>query len=283
MKVVGAAQLPRELEDARGRGDRIGFVPTMGALHEGHLSLIRRAREENDIVVVSVFINPLQFGPSEDFDLYPRDLDTDAAKADEAGADLLFAPSADEMYPEGEISSRVDPGPIGERLEGHFRPGFFVGVATVCVKLFNLVRPTRAYFGEKDAQQLAVIKQVVRELDIPLEIIGCPTIREDDGLAMSSRNTYLDPEARRAAAVLSRALFEAKDEANSGQRSAEILKKRVIETVRQEGGVELQYVEVVDQETFQPIDELGEPSTIALAAFVGGARLIDNVTIRRQK
>lgn len=283
MKTLGVPALQQELAEPRRRGALIGFVPTMGALHAGHLSLIRRARSENDFVVVSVFVNPLQFGPSEDFDSYPRDLVADSVKAEEAEADFLFAPTADEMYPAGGISTRVDPGPIGEVLEGHFRPGFFVGVATVCLKLFNLVRPDRAYFGEKDAQQLAVIKQIIRELDFPLEIIGCPTVREDDGLAVSSRNAYLDPEARQAAVVLSQALFAASAEAESGQDSAEILKKTVLETVSREPSVELQYVEVVDAETFAPLDEIQDSATIALAAFVGGARLIDNVSIRRQK
>lgn len=253
----------------------LGLVPTMGALHEGHLSLIRKARGENDEVVVSVFVNPLQFGPSEDFNEYPRDLEGDTRKAAEAGADRLFTPRVEEMYP---IETRIDPGPIGEVLEGLFRPGFFVGVATVCVKLFNLIQPHRAYFGEKDAQQLAVIRQVVKDLNLPIEIIGCPTIREPDGLAMSSRNAYLRPEERRAAVVLSKALFEARD---SGETIADGLKKLVTERVAEEPAVELQYVEVVDPTTFQPINEVTERATLALAAFIGGTRLIDNMEVQR--
>lgn len=251
----------------------VGFVPTMGALHEGHLSLIRKAREDNDEVVVSIFVNPLQFAPSEDFEKYPRDRETDSRLAIEAGAGRLLIPTVDEMYP---IDSRIDPGPIGEVLEGHFRPGFFVGVATVCVKLFNIVQPQRAYFGEKDAQQLAVIKQVVGDLNLPLEVVGCPTVREPDGLAMSSRNVYLEPESRRAAVVLSKALFEARD---SGEASADALKKLVKERVLEEPAVELQYIEAVDPKTFQPVSEITERAILALAAFVGGTRLIDNVEV----
>lgn len=251
----------------------VGFVPTMGALHEGHLSLIRKARAYNDEVVVSIFVNPLQFGPSEDFEQYPRDPDGDSRKATEAGADRLLTPTVEEMYP---IETRVDPGPIGEVLEGQFRPGFLVGVATVCVKLFNLVQPHRAYFGEKDAQQLAVIRQVVKDLSLPVEIVGCPTIREPDGLAMSSRNAYLDPEARRAAVVLSQALFEARDSSECG---ALALKKLVTERVAEEPAVELEYVEAVDPQTFQPLNEVTEKAILALAAFVGGTRLIDNVEV----
>lgn len=254
----------------------VGFVPTMGALHEGHLSLVRTAREQNDEVVVSIFVNPLQFGPSEDFERYPRDMQGDSQKAIEAGATRLLTPTVDEMYP---IETRIDPGPIGDVLEGQFRPGFFVGVATVCVKLFNLVQPHRAYFGEKDAQQLAVIRQVAKDLNLPIEIIRGPTIRETDGLAMSSRNAYLQPEQRRAAVVLSKALFEARD---SGEYSADALKKIVTERVAEEPAVELQYVEAVDPLTFQSVSEItgrSDGAVLALAAFVGETRLIDNVEV----
>lgn len=277
MKIVGLSDLRDELRASGAKS--IGLVPTMGALHEGHLSLIRRARQENDVTVVSIFVNPLQFGPAEDFDKYPRDLDADAAKAAAEGTDLVFAPQASEMYPNGELSTRIDPGPSGEILEGHFRPGFFPGVATVCVKLFNIVQPQRAYMGEKDAQQLAVIRQVVRDLNLPIEIVGCPTVREPDGLAMSSRNVYLDAESRKAATVLSAGLFEAKELFDSGETSAEILKKTVSERIREEPLVRLQYVEVVDRETFQPIETVAGPAVAAVAAFLGETRLIDNVTL----
>lgn len=279
MKRLDAKAMRLETADDRAQGITIGFVPTMGALHEGHLSLIRRAREENDRVVVSIFINPLQFGSSEDLATYPRDLEGDAAKCEEAGVDYLFAPSVEEIYPNGTIATSVEVGPIGEVLEGHFRPGFFTGVATVCVKLFSLVGPDRAYFGQKDAQQLAVIRQVVRDLDLPLEIVACPTIRDHDRLAASSRNFYLDVEGRKAALVLSKALFAASREALTGELEALALEELVKSTIGAEPLAELQYVKVVDPETFQPVDHLEDRAVIAVAAFVKGTRLIDNVVI----
>lgn len=279
MNQVDAKALRLEIAHDRSSGKTIGFVPTMGALHEGHLALVRRAISENERVVVSIFVNPLQFGPRDDFAAYPRDLESDAAKASKAGVDYLFAPKVDEIYPRGAIDTRVDPGPIGEVLEGHFRPGFFTGVATVCVKLFNLVAPDRAYFGQKDAQQLAVVRQVVSDLDLPLEIVACPTVREPGGLAMSSRNAYLSKEDRVAALVLSRALFEAEKSARSGERDAAALERLVTDLIAKRPGVRLQYVEVVDPDTFQAIDEISDRAVVALAAFVGKARLIDNVQI----
>jgi pantoate--beta-alanine ligase len=278
MNIVGVKELREALGETGLKS--IGFVATMGALHEGHLSLMRRARAENDVVVASIFVNPLQFRPNEDFEAYPRDLEGDSAKAAEADVDFILAPQTHEIYPQGEIATRIDPGPIGQILEGHFRPGFFTGVATVCVKLFNIVQPYRAYFGEKDAQQLAVIRQVVRDLNLPIEVVGCPTVREPDGLAMSSRNAYLDAEARKAATVLSAALFEAKDLFDrEGETSAEILKKTVTERITGEERVRLQYVEVVDRVTFQPVETVDAPAVIALAAFLGETRLIDNVVL----
>lgn len=279
MKQVDAKALRLEIAHDRSLGKTIGFVPTMGALHEGHLALVRRAIDENDRVVVSIFVNPLQFGPRDDFAAYPRDLESDAAKASKAGVDYLFAPEVGEIYPRGAIDTRVDPGPIGEVLEGHFRPGFFTGVATVCVKLFNLVNPDRAYFGQKDAQQLAVVRQVVSDLDLPLEIVACPTVREPAGLAVSSRNAYLSKEDRAAALVLSRALFEAEKSARSGERDAAALERLVTGFIATEPGVRLQYVEVVDPDTFQATEEISGRAVVALAAFVGKARLIDNVQI----
>ncbi|HLJ06930.1 MAG TPA: pantoate--beta-alanine ligase, partial [Acidimicrobiia bacterium] len=258
----------------------IGFVPTMGALHQGHVSLIEAARAADDVVVVSIFVNPLQFGPTEDFDRYPRDLATDARVAADAGADYLFAPSVAEMYPAGATATRVEVGPIGEGGEGRYRPGFFAGVATVCVKLFSIVGPDRAYFGQKDAQQLAVIRQVVADLNLPLQIVACPTVRETDGLAVSSRNAYLDPEGRRAAPALARALRAAQHAAAAGEDDAAALTGIVAEALAAEPAVRLQYATVFDPETFAELPAVGEcGAVLAAAAHVGSTRLIDNVAL----
>ena len=251
----------------------------MGALHEGHLSLLRRASAVNDVVVASVFVNPLQFAPTDDFARYPRDLDADAALAAEAGVDHLFAPDVAEMYPRGSIATRVDVGPIGDVGEGVWRPGFFAGVATVCCKLFHIVGPDRAYFGQKDAQQLAVIRQLVADLDLPLEIVGCPTVREHDGLALSSRNAYLDPEARRAAPALAAALAAARDAAAGGEESVAELRWIVETCLEAEPGVHLQYVDLFDPATFSARERLEGRGVLAAAAYVGGTRLIDNVEL----
>ncbi|MGH2706267.1 MAG: pantoate--beta-alanine ligase [Actinomycetota bacterium] len=265
------------IAEARRHRRSLGFVPTMGFLHRAHLELVRRANRENDAVVVSIFVNPLQFGPHEDLAAYPRDLDRDRALLEEARVAILFAPDVGEMYPAGPIETVIDVGRIGEVGEGRFRPGHFNGVATVCLKLFAIVGADCAYFGQKDAQQLAVIRQIVRDLDLAVEIVGCPTVREPDGLAMSSRNHYLDPVARRAAAVLPRALLAAADAARAGTRSAAALAAIVERIVEAEPGVALQYIEVADPGTFESLDEVRGPAVLALAAFVGEARLIDNV------
>ncbi|MGH2721624.1 MAG: pantoate--beta-alanine ligase, partial [Actinomycetota bacterium] len=204
MQTLDRTALEAAVEGDRRAGRSIGLVPTMGFLHEGHASLLRRARAENDRVVLTIFVNPLQFGPGEDFERYPRDLEGDLRVAEAAGADYVFAPSTAEVYPHGAAATTVDVGRIGGIVEGAFRPGHFNGVATVCLKLFNICRPHRAYFGRKDAQQLAVVRQMVADLDVPVEVVSCETVREADGLAMSSRNAYLDPGARAAAAVLYR-------------------------------------------------------------------------------
>lgn len=279
MKRVNSRELIRAIDGERSAERTIGFVPTMGALHEGHLSLIRRAASESDCVVVSIFVNPAQFGPSEDFATYPRDIQGDSAKAEQAGADYLLAPEVQEVYPNGIPATLVEVGRIGEIVEGHFRPGHFNGVATVCVILFNLVRPERAYFGQKDAQQLALVRRVVRDLALPVEIVACPTVREPDGLATSSRNVRLDPESRRAAAVLSVGLFEAAERVGEGERAAEKLQRLIADRVATEPAIELQYVEVCDPDTFEPVEVIEHSATIALAAFARGTRLIDNVTV----
>ncbi|HMC05507.1 MAG TPA: pantoate--beta-alanine ligase [Actinomycetota bacterium] len=280
MKTHSTKQLlAAALAGERREGRSVGFVPTMGALHEGHLSLLRRARADNDVVVASAFVNPLQFAPTDDFARYPRDLDADAALAAEAGVDHLFAPDVAEMYPRGSIATRVDVGPIGDVGEGVWRPGFFAGVATVCCKLLHIVGPDRAYFGQKDAQQLAVIRQLVADLDLPVEIVGCPTVREHDGLALSSRNAYLDPEARRAAPALAAALMAARDAAAGGEGSAAELRWIVEACLEAEPGIHLQYVDLFDPVTFSPQERLDGRGVLAAAAYVGGTRLIDNVEV----
>lgn len=279
MQTLDRAALDAAVEADRRAGRTIGLVPTMGFLHDGHLSLIRRARADNDRVVLTIFVNPLQFGASEDFERYPRDLERDLRVAAEGGVDYVFAPEVGDLYPGGDPATRVDVGRIGEIVEGALRPGHFSGVATVCLKLFNLTRPHRAYFGRKDAQQLAVIRQVVADLDVPVDIVACPTVREPDGLAMSSRNAYLDPAARAAAPVLARALRFAEEAAAAGERSAARLRTLIGSVVASEPSIRLQYVEVVNPASFEPIEAVEGRATVALAALVGSTRLIDNVGI----
>ncbi len=271
------AALRAILYAARADGQRVGFVPTMGFLHAGHASLIRRARAANDVVLVSIFVNPLQFGPSEDFEAYPRDLGRDLALCEAEGADLVFHPPVGEMYP-GPGSISVTVGEIGGILEGATRPGHFDGVATVVSKLFNIAGPCRAYFGEKDAQQLVVIRRLARELDFPVDVIGCTTVREPDGLAMSSRNTYLGSEERTAAAVLKRALDEGARLVEEGRPGGEV-SQAMADVIRQEPLARLDYAAGVDPETLRRAEKAGGPVLLAVAAWVGKARLIDNVTV----
>jgi pantoate--beta-alanine ligase len=265
----------------RQAGDRIGFVPTMGALHEGHLSLVKLARGSAgraDRVVASVFVNPAQFGPGEDFTRYPRQPEKDGAMLAEAGCDLLFLPEVDTMYPPGH-TLYVDLGAPSEGLEGHFRPGHFRGVATVVAVLFNLVQPDVAVFGEKDAQQLAVVRRLVRDLQFPIEIVPGPTIREADGLAMSSRNAYLSPEERQAAAVLHRALRAAEAAIVAGERRGNEIRRILSEMLNSEPLARVEYAEVVDAESFQPLETLRGRLVLPLAVRVGGTRLIDNLQL----
>jgi pantoate--beta-alanine ligase len=276
---VSRDRLREGCEEARRKELAVGFVPTMGFLHEGHLSLARRAREECDFAVMSIFVNPLQFGPAEDLAAYPRDLDRDTGLADEAGMDLLFIPEQGEMYPEGRPIVTVDPGPLGRRLEGASRPGHFRGVCTVVAKLFGLVGACRAYFGEKDAQQLAVIRRMAADLDMPVEVIGCPTVREADGLAISSRNIYLSSEERDAALSLSRALFEAVAMVEDGERDANELGTRMRARIEAEPLAALDYAAVVDDRTFEEVDRIAGPSRALVAARMGKARLIDNAML----
>lgn len=257
-------------------GRTIGLVPTMGALHEGHVSLIRRARHECDYVVVSIFVNPTQFGPSEDFSAYPRTLVEDAEKCRMADVDLILAPSKAEMYPPDFDAWVEVSGFLTETLEGEFRPGHFRGVTTVCAKLFNITQPTRAYFGMKDYQQLKVIQKMVADLNMPLEIVPCETVREPDGLAMSSRNAYLDPDQRQAALILSRALAAAKSAYDSGERKAATIQAAAEDIITSEPSAQPDYVAVRDAETLEPIESLDRPAVALLAVRVGSTRLIDN-------
>jgi pantoate--beta-alanine ligase len=257
---------------------RVGLVPTMGSLHEGHLSLVARARRENQAVAASVFVNPTQFGPGEDFARYPRDLERDRRLLAAAGCDLLFAPEAGELYPAG-FASVLDPGPVAQLLEGQRRPGHFRGVATIVLKLLGIVQPQRAYFGQKDAQQLAVIRRVVRDLEVPVEVVACPTVREPDGLAMSSRNRYLGPEDRLAAAVLHRALVAAREGWAAGERDAAALRGVMRAVLDAEPRARTDYVSVADPASFEELARVEGPALLCLAAFVGPARLIDNLVI----
>jgi pantoate--beta-alanine ligase len=256
----------------------VGFVPTMGYLHEGHLALVRRARAENETVVVSIFVNPLQFGPQEDYDRYPRDLDRDLYLLEREGVDAVFAPSVSEMYPSGFSTAVVVTGPIAERLEGEARPGHFRGVATVVTRLFGLVQPQRAYFGWKDAQQVLVVQRLVQDLALPVDIVPLPTVREADGLAMSSRNVYLSPEERVAASAIPRALFAALERFRSGERAAAALRELVRRTLTTTP-VRLEYVSVSDLETFQEVEYVERPALLLAAAWIGTTRLIDNVLL----
>jgi pantoate--beta-alanine ligase len=256
----------------------LGFVPTMGYLHEGHLSLVRRALAENDHVAVSIFVNPIQFGPHEDLQRYPRDLPRDLAMLEAEGVALVFTPTAQVMYPPG-FSTTVNPGGLGERLEGAARPGHFQGVATVVCKLFNIVAPQRAYFGQKDAQQTVVIRHMVADLNMPIEVVVCPTIREPDGLAMSSRNVYLSPSERRAAVVLSHALRAAEERYAAGERDAEALRMAMRAVLAAEPLAAPEYVSIADSETLEELSWLREAALASLAVRIGKTRLIDNVIL----
>lgn len=256
----------------------IGLVPTMGYLHEGHLSLVRRAAEECASVVVSIFVNPTQFGPSEDLDAYPRDMERDLRLLEPLGVSLVWMPTPEIMYPDG-YQTWVEVDALTQPLEGAQRPGHFRGVTTVVAKLFNAVRPAKAYFGQKDAQQAAVIRQMVRDLNFPLEVVVCPIVREPDGLAMSSRNSYLDPEQRQAATVLYRALNFAKDAYDAGERDAEKLRVLMRETIASEPLAEMQYVSCADYDTLQELETISGKALLSMAVFVGKTRLIDNFVL----
>ena len=280
MEVTGERMGLREACDAsRMEGNVIGFVPTMGALHDGHLSLIARAREECDTVVASIFVNPLQFGPSEDLASYPRDLERDLMLLEKEGVDIAFTPDAEEMYPRGRPDTSVEPGALGERLEGASRPGHFTGVCTVVAKLFGLVGECRAYFGEKDAQQLAVIARMAADLDMPVQVVACPTLREEDGLAMSSRNAHLSEDERTAATCLYEALARAAWLVEGGERDANVLRAEMAKRIGAEPLARLDYVAIVEADTFSEVDQLERPARALVAAHIGKTRLIDNLAL----
>ncbi len=279
MLVKSIEEMKQIVKNLKKEGKSIGFVPTMGYLHEGHISLMRCSKKDNDITVVSIFVNPIQFGVNEDLDRYPRDLERDLEICKKEGVDYVFHPSVEEMYPE-DFSTYVIVEGLTEGLCGAYRPGHFKGVTTVVNKLFNIVQPDRAYFGEKDYQQLKVIQKMIKDLNMNVQVIGCPIVREPDGLAMSSRNKYLSPEERKAALSLSKALFKAKEMFKSGETDINKIRKEMEKIILSHPEVkEIQYIEFVDAETLKPKERLEKGSIIALAVFVGNTRLIDNIKV----
>jgi len=279
MKIINS---PKEIQKycnfLRTEGKTIGFVPTMGAFHEGHLSLMRQARKDNDVVITSIFVNPTQFGPNEDYEAYPRNLDSDSKMASEVGVDVIFAPSARDMYPYG-YATFVHVEGITEKMCGASRPGHFRGVTTVVAKLFNLVKPHKAYFGQKDAQQCAVIKRMSEDMNFDIEIIIMPTVREADGLAMSSRNKYLNPEERKSALILINSLSLAEKLIKSGEVSASTLYQEMLSLINNEPLAKIDYISIVDAETLEARETIKGKILIALAVYIGKTRLIDNVII----
>jgi pantoate--beta-alanine ligase len=271
--------LRRTVSDARRSGQTIGLVPTMGFLHQGHLSLIRRARKENDVVVVSIFVNPTQFGPDEDLDTYPRDIERDTALMTDAKVDLVFLPGADQLYPEGYATYVEVQGAMTQTLCGRSRPGHFRGVTTIVSKLFHLAAPHRAYFGQKDAQQVAVIRQMARDLEFDIEIVACPTVREADGLALSSRNAYLSQQHRKDAVVLSASLFEAEKMVAGGERRAAAVARHISARIGSVPDATIDYITVVNAETLADLETLTGEVLIAVAVKLGGTRLIDNIRV----
>jgi pantoate--beta-alanine ligase len=284
MRLVHTIGAMREAcAEARARKEKqpatVGLVATMGALHEGHISLVREARRRCDVVVATIFVNPTQFGEGEDFTEYPRSLTDDCGMLEMAGVHVVFAPSAKEMYPEGEAQTIVRVGGISSRLDGASRPGHFRGVATVVAKLFHIVEPDVAFFGQKDAAQVAVLKAMVRDLDFGLEMVVCPTVRESDGLAMSSRNRYLTAEERERARVIPRVLEDVRRRASEGVCDATVLRREMVETLSAAPGVRMDYAEIVDAETLLPVGCVGDGALMAVAAWVGETRLIDNIVL----
>ena len=271
-----------ECRRARANGKRLGLVPTMGALHEGHLSLVRAAKAQCDTVVVSLFVNPTQFGPTEDLAKYPRPFERDRELLEKEGVAILFAPPVDEMYPKGEVTRVVVEG-LSEKLDGRSRPGHFRGVTTVVSKLFHIIEPDIAFFGQKDAAQSAVIRRLMRDLNFPVEIVICPIVREPDGLAMSSRNVYLSTEDRQSALVLHRSLGLVEEKFRAGEKDAAQLIAIARQVFAQKPQVRLDYFEIVDPDTLDPVERIQQPALVAVAAYVGSTRLIDNLILNPPK
>ena len=279
MRVISTVgEMQAICREVRRSGKSLGLVPTMGALHDGHLSLVRAARAHNQVVAASIFVNPLQFGPNEDFSKYPRTMERDKALLEAEKIELLFAPSTEEMYPKGAVTEVYVAG-LSEKLDGKSRPGHFKGVTTVVAKLFEIVRPDRAYFGQKDAAQVAVLRKMVHDLNIDIEVIVCPIVREKDGLAMSSRNAYLTPEQRKQALVLHRALMRVQLLSDTGEKSAETLAQVGKQVLAEEPGARLDYLEIVNPETLEPVESVTRGALVAVAAYVGTTRLIDNLVL----
>ncbi|WP_077369120.1 pantoate--beta-alanine ligase [Anaerosalibacter sp. Marseille-P3206] len=275
MRVINSIE---EIKKIKRDNISIGFVPTMGYLHEGHISLIKKAKEENDIVITSIFVNPTQFGPNEDFEKYPRDESRDLQKCEENGCDIVFLPQVDEMYPDSFLTF-VQVEELGKGLCGKSRPTHFRGVTTVLTKLFNIVKPDRAYFGQKDAQQLVIVKKMVEDLNMDVEIIGCPIVREADGLAISSRNTYLSPEERNDALFLNKSLKLAKNIIENGEKNISIIKNEMEKAILSGNNNAIDYIEFVDTKTLNPVSEIKDNVLIAIAVKVGKTRLIDNIVV----
>ncbi len=279
MKICATiAEARAACRDAGADRKRLGLVPTMGALHEGHLSLVRAAKAQCDVVAVSIFVNPTQFGPTEDLSKYPRQFDRDCQLLEKEGVEILFAPSVDEIYPDGAVTWVLVEG-LSEKLDGRSRPGHFRGVTTIVSKLFNIIEPGAAFFGQKDAAQLAVIRHMVEDLNFPIEIVACPIVRESDGLAMSSRNAYLNREERGCAVVLQHSLQQVQREFQKGERIAAKLISAAKGVFAREPQVALDYFEIVDPETLDPVERIAQRTLVAVAAYVGSTRLIDNTVL----
>jgi pantoate--beta-alanine ligase len=277
--VHSIAETRAALRKLRAPNRTVGLVPTMGALHTGHISLVRAARAQSDVVVATIFVNPTQFAPNEDFSKYPRTFEEDCRLLEREGVDLLFAPAAEEMYPPG-ASTFVEVGGISDRLDGVSRPGHFRGVATIVAKLFHIVSPDRAFFGQKDAAQVAVLRSMVRDLNFPLEIVACPTVREPEGLALSSRNRYLSPAERQMALTLRRTLTEIEMRATQGEERSSGLIETGLEVLSRAPEVRLDYLKIVDPDTLEDVDEIRNGALVAIAAWVGATRLIDNIVLK---
>ena len=271
-------QMRSACQATKQEGRRLGFVPTMGALHEGHLSLVRAAKVRCDVVAASIFVNPAQFGPTEDFSKYPRSFERDRERLEKEGVELLFAPSVEEMYPEDTVTFVTVEG-LSERLCGKSRPGHFRGVTTIVSNLFHITQSDLAFFGQKDAAQVAIIRRMVLDLNLGVEIVVCPIVREADGLAMSSRNAYLSPQQRRSALVLSRSLAQVKKLFEQGERCTAKLAAAGTQVFAEEPSVRLDYFEIVNPDTLEPVEHISGPDLVAVAAFVGGTRLIDNIVL----